>query len=108
MQIANARSTRRISDRREIEWVIGALITAAGVYLHCVNFRSAGALWRDEAGVARIATLHGVGEMWSNIGHESCPILFPALLRTWSFIVDSSDGALRVVGFTVGLVMLGA
>ena len=108
MQIANARSTRRISDRREIEWVIGALITVAGVYLHWVNFRSAGALWRDEAGVVRIATLPTIREMWSNVGHESCPILFPALLRTWSFTVGSADPALRVMGFIVGLLVLGA
>ena len=108
MQIANARSTRRISDRREIEWVIGALITVAGVYLHWVNFRSAGALWRDEAGVVRIATLPTIREMWSNVGHESCPILFPALLRTWSFTVGGADSALRVMGFIVGLLVLGA
>jgi len=108
MQIANARSTRRISDRREIEWVIGALITVAGVYLHWVNFRSAGALWRDEAGVVRIATLPTIREMWSNVGHESCPILFPALLRTWSFTVGGADPALRVMGFIVGLLVLGA
>ena len=108
MQIANARSTRRISDRREIEWVIGALITVAGVYLHWVNFRSAGALWRDEAGVVRIATLPTIREMRSNVGHESCPILFPALLRTWSFTVGGADPALRVMGFIVGLLVLGA
>ena len=108
MQIANARSTRRISDRREIEWVIGALITVAGVYLHWVNFRSAGALWRDEAGVVRIATLPTIREMWSNVGHESCPILFPALLRTWSFTVGGAYSALRVMGFIVGLLVLGA
>ncbi len=98
----------RISDRREIEWVIGALITVAGVYLHWVNFRSAGALWRDEAGVVRIATLPTIREMWSNVGHESCPILFPALLRTWSFTVGGADPALRVMGFIVGLLVLGA
>jgi len=108
MQIANARLTRRISDRREIERVIGALITVAGVYLHWVNFRSAGALWRDEAGVVRIATLPTIREMWSNVGHESCPILFPALLRTWSFTVGGADPALRVMGFIVGLLVLGA
>ncbi len=108
MQIANGRSTRRISDRREIEWVIGALITVAGVYLHWVNFRSAGALWRDEAGMARIATLPTIHEMWSSIGHESCPMLFPALLRTWSFTVGSADPALRAMGFIVGLLVLGA
>jgi len=108
MQIAKADSTRRIWDRREIEWAIGALITAAGVYLHWVNLRSAGALWRDEAGVVRIAILPTIREMWSNLGHESCPILFPALLRAWSFTVGGSDAALRVFGFIVGLLMLGA
>ncbi len=98
----------QVWDRRKIEWVLGALITAAAVYLHWVNFRSAGALWRDEAGVVSIATLPTAHEMWFNIGHESCPILFPTLLRAWFFTVGSSDGALRVFGFIVGLLMLGA
>jgi hypothetical protein len=108
MQIAKARSPRRISGPGEVEWVIGVLITAAAVYLHWVNFRSAGALWRDEAGVVRIATLPTMREVWSNVGHESCPILFPALLRVWSFIVGGSDVALRAFGFIVGLLALGA
>ena len=108
MQIAKAGSTRRIWDRREIEWAIGALITAAGLYLHWVNLRSAGALWRDEAGVVRIATLPTIREMWSNLGHESCPTLFPALLHAWSFTLGGSDAALRVFGFIGGLLMLGA
>ena len=107
MQMAKALSTRRVWDPRKIEWVIGALITAAAVYLHWVNFRSAGALWRDEAGVVRVATLPTVYEMWSNIGHESCPILFPALIRIWSFTVGGSDAALRLFGVIVGLLMLG-
>ena len=108
MQIAKALSMRRVRDPRKIEWVIGALITAGAVYLHWVNFRSAGALWRDEAGVVRIATLPAAREMWSNIGHESCPILFPALVRAWSVTVGGSDAALRLFGFIVGLLMLGA
>jgi hypothetical protein len=108
MQITKARLIGRISDRREIEWVIGALITVMGVYLHWVNFHSAGALWRDEAGVVRIATLPTLHEMWSNIGHESCPILFPALLRVWSFAFAGTDIALRLLGFLIGLLMLGA
>jgi hypothetical protein len=106
MQIAKTPSMRGAWDRRKTEWVIAALITAAAVYLHWVNFRSAGALWRDEAGVVRIATLPTAHEMWLNIGHESCPILFPALLRAWSFTVGSSDDALRVFGLIVGLLML--
>ncbi|TMP91755.1 MAG: hypothetical protein E6L08_10195 [Verrucomicrobia bacterium] len=108
MQTAESRSMGQVWDRRKIEWVLGALITAAAVYLHWVNFRSAGALWRDEAGVVSIATLPTAHEMWFNIGHESCPILFPTLLRAWFFTVGSSDAALRVFGFIVGLLMLGA
>src|SRR5262249_42207102 len=78
------------------------------IYLHWVNLRSAGALWRDEAGIARIAMLPILGEMWFNLGHESCPILFPALLRCWSFIMGGSDVALRGFGFIIGLLILGA
>lgn len=106
MQIGECR--RWISDWQKIEWLIGALITAAGVYLHWVNFRSAGGLWRDEAGVISVATLPTIREMWSNAGHESCPILFPILLRAWSFTVSGNDAALRLFGFIVGLLMLGA
>jgi hypothetical protein len=109
VQIRECLSTRRrVWDRRKIEWLIGALITAAGVYLHWVNFRSAGALWRDEAGVVSIANLPTAHEMWSNIGHESCPIVFPALLRAWSFSMGQSDTAFRVLGFIAGVLMLGA
>jgi hypothetical protein len=108
VQIAKPRSTFPTFDRRQIEWVIGALITAAAIYLHWMNFRSAGALWRDEAGIVTIATLPTVQETWSNIGHESCPILFPALIRAWHFLVGGSDAALRLFGFIIGLLMLGA
>ena len=106
MQIVKTRLMRGVWDRRKTEWVIAAFITAAAVYLHWMNFRSAGALWRDEAGIVRIATLPTVHEMWLNIGHESCPILFPALLRAWSFAARGSNDALRVFGLIVGLLML--
>lgn len=108
MQIAESPSIRQVWDRRKIEWVLGILITAAAVYLHWVNFRSAGALWRDEAGIVSIATLPTAHEVWSNVGHESCPILFPALLRAWSFSLGGSDAALRLFGFIVGVSMVGA
>jgi hypothetical protein len=108
MPTAESPSVRQCWNRRRIEWVIGAVLTAAAVYLHWVNFRSAGGLWRDEAGVVSIATLPTAHEMWSNVGHESCPILFPALLRAWSFSLGGSDTALRLFGFIVGVSMLGA
>lgn len=101
-----AESVRRRSDAKTIGWIAGALITAAALYLHWVNFRSAGCLWRDEAGLVRVATIPTIREMWSNLGHESCPILFPSLLRAWSFSVGDSDSVLRVFGFIVGLLLL--
>ena len=108
MRIAeNTLPRHRVWNWRKIDWLIGALITAAAVYLHWVNFRSAGTLWRDEAGIVSIATLRTFHEMWSNLGHESCPILFPALIRVWSFPVGEGDTALRVFGFVVGLLILG-
>ena len=73
MQIAKPLSMRRVWD--PVEWVIGALITAGAVYLHWVNFRQR-ALWRDEAGVVRIATLPThvkCGLTWP----ESCRFCFP-------------------------------
>ena len=108
MQTAESSSMPRVSNTRKLEWVIAVLITVAAVYLHWVNFRSAGALWRDEAGMVGIATLPSASEMWSNVGHESCPILFPALVRAWCFIIGGSDAALRLFGFIVGMLMLGA
>ncbi len=108
MQIAKTFSMRSVWDLRKIEWVIAAFVTVAAVYLHWVNLRSAGALWRDEAGIVRIATLPTVHQMWSNVGHESCPILFPVLIRAWSFAVGDSDAAFRVLGFIVGMLLLGA
>lgn len=108
MRIAeNISPWHRVWNWRKIDWLIGALITAAAVYLHWVNFRSAGTLWRDEVGIVRIATLRSFHEMWSNLGHESCPILFPALIRVCSFMVGEGDTALRVFGFVVGLLILG-
>jgi hypothetical protein len=35
-------------------------------------------------------------------------ILFSALVRAWSVTVGGSDAALRLFGFIVGLLMLGA
>jgi hypothetical protein len=108
MHIPAFRSVRWARDRQRIEWLIGALITVAAAYLHWVNLQSAGALWRDEAGVFRVATLPTFPDVWSNLGHESCPILFPALLRTWFLVAGGAGPALRVMGFIVGLFVLGA
>ena len=93
---------------RKAEWVAGLLITVAAVWLHTVFFLNAGGLWRDEAGVVRVATLPTFQESWSNLANESCPIAFPEFIRFWSAIgAGGADSSLRLYGWITGLLMLG-
>jgi hypothetical protein len=91
------------------DWVLALLATVAAISLHVIFLTHAGGLWRDEAGVVRLATLPTFGETWSYLGHESCPLLFPTVIRVWSAIgFGGTDFGLRVYGFVVGLLLLGA
>ena len=66
------------------EWLVGAALTAAAVCLHAVFLNHAGGLWRDECGIVRMAVLPTFKEMWSFLSIETCPVLFPTVLRAWS------------------------
>jgi hypothetical protein len=92
-----------------LDWILALIVTAAAVFLHLVFLKNAGGLWRDEAGVVRLATLPDFGETWKYLGHESCPLFFPAVIRFWSDIgLGGTDFGLRVYGLIVGLLLLGA
>lgn len=96
-------------QRLRLDWILGLIITAAAVLLHLVFLKDAGGLWRDEVGVARLATLPDFGEMWKYLGHESCPLFFPAAIRFWSAIgLGGTDVGLRIYGLIAGLLLLGA
>ena len=95
--------------RRRVDWSLALAVTAAAILLHWLFLNHAGGLWRDEAGIVRLATLPGFGEIWTYLGHESCPLFFPTALRFWSALgPGGTDFGLRLFGFLAGLLLLGA
>jgi hypothetical protein len=83
--------------------------TVLAIWPHAVQLGHAGALWRDEAGGVREATLPDFGETWRMLPQASFPALFPMLVRIWSAAgLGASDFNLRILGFLIGLCLLGA
>jgi hypothetical protein len=96
-------------QRLRLDWILALTVTAAAVFLHLVFLKDTGGLWRDEAGVVKLATLPAFSETWKYLGHESCPLFFPAVIRFWSDIgLGGTDFGLRLYGLIVGLLLLGA
>src|SRR5262245_27084322 len=94
---------------QRLEWSVAIAVSLLAVWLHVAYLTHAGALWRDEAGGVQLATLSDFGETWRMLAHDSFPILFPALVRTWSALgLGASDFHLRLLGFVIGLGVLGA
>lgn len=91
-----------------IEAGAGVILTIASIYLHVLQSRSAGGLWRDEAVTAQIAGLPALTQVWRYLEFESFPGLFPMLLRGWGWAFGAGDGSLRMLGLLVGLWLLGA
>ena len=82
--------------------------TVLAIYLHIVFGMHAGALWRDEVSCLEVATMRTFAEMWSNLCFDSIPVLFILVLRLVAGVLTSvSDGALRVLGVSIGLLILG-
>ncbi len=89
------------------EWAAALALTAAAAILAVVRMLHAGALWRDEAGAARLAMLPTLREVVAMFPHEAFPPLFPLLVRTYSQLVGGSDTALRAFGLAIGLLICG-
>jgi hypothetical protein len=82
--------------------------TLLALYLHMVFGMHAGALWRDEVSSLEVATMHTFAEVWSNLCFDSFPALFFLVLRIVAGDPATvSDGALRVFGVSIGLLILG-
>ena len=75
--------------------------------MHVARLRSAGPLWRDEIAVVNLATIE-----WHEVvrwfPHEGFPLLFLLLLRGYAAALGTGDAALRLFGFGVGVLLLGA
>jgi hypothetical protein len=72
------------------------------LWFHIERVRKAGGLWRDEAAAVQLATMPSVKEVVHYFPHEAFPLLFPAIVRTYSVVAGNADLAWRVFGLLVG------
>ncbi len=93
---------------RRAESAAAVVLTLGVAGFHVQRALHAGALWRDEAGAVRLATLPSLGEIFQRFPHEAFPMLFPATVRAWVAAFGHSDGAFRVFGMLVGMAVIAA
>jgi len=96
------------SGVRKLEWGAGALLGLLVLWAHGLRVVHAGGLWRDEAGLAHLATQPSLGAVWRLLARDSVPILAPLAIRTYAGIAGAGDQALRGFGMAVGLAVAAA
>lgn len=93
---------------RRAEIGTAVLLTFAAIWLRWIAALSAGSLWRDEAAGVEVANLPGLGAMWNNMQYDSFPALWLLLARAVGNVAGSTDDtALRVLGFVIGVGVVG-
>lgn len=93
---------------RKVEWGVALLVTALVVYLHFVFFQHAGGLWRDEVGTIMLAARPDISGVWTYLFYDSFPAFWVLVTRAWLRLGLGDDDGLRLLGFLVGLSVLGA
>src|SRR5205085_1190875 len=101
-------STKESDLLTKAEWLLGLLLTATIVSLLVVRGFYADALSRDECAVVQLAGMPSLSELLGNFQHEAFPPLFPFIVRIYTTLFGSSDTVLRVFGFCVGCLLMGA
>jgi hypothetical protein len=107
MAPASAKISMR-SGVRKLEWGAGALLGLLVLWAHGLRFVHAGGLWRDEAGMAHLATVPSLGAVGRLLARDSVPILAPLAIRTYAGVAGAGDQALRGFGLAVGLAVAAA
>jgi hypothetical protein len=88
-------------------WIVAILLTAVAVLLHFFSFTVVGGLWRDEIAIVNIATTPSWAETFRALPYDHCPIVFPAIVRTWTALgLAPTDTGLRVLGLCIGFFLL--
>jgi hypothetical protein len=88
-------------------WIVAISITAAAILLHFFSVAQAGGLWRDEVGMANIATMSSAKEIFQALLHDHCPMVFPIVVRSWMALgFAHTDAGLRIFGLCVGLALI--
>jgi len=84
--------------------LIGTAFSAILLVLAAMN---AGPLWRDETNTFNLAHMPSVRDIWRNLPFDSCPLLWPLLLRGCGMLgLTNSDTGIRMLGLVIGLFFL--
>lgn len=92
-----------------VEFGAAALLGVLAVALHVRFVTNVGALWRDEANSVNVANLSSYREIFGFLDYDSFPMLFFAVLRTWTAMWGpGNDVALRTLGCVIGVAIMAA
>ena len=94
---------------RRAESAVAVMLTLAAVWLHVVNARFAGPLWRDEVNTVGLVTLPTSADVWQNLQFDSFPLVWVMILRQIAGATGPmNDTAFRVVGLIIGILIVAA
>jgi hypothetical protein len=84
--------------------LIGTALSAILLVLTAMN---AGPLWRDETNTFNLAHMPSLRDIWYNLQFESCPLLWPLLVRGCGILgLTDGDMGIRILGLGIGLFFL--
>jgi hypothetical protein len=84
--------------------LIGTAFSAILLVLTAMN---AGPLWRDEINTLNLARMPSLRDIWYNLQFDSCPLLWPLLVRGCSMLgLTEGDMGIRILGLGIGLLFL--
>lgn len=98
----------KIAFGHRAELVVGSLLSLLVFVLLIVRVGYAGGLWRDECAAVQLAQMPNLADMVRLFPHEAFPLLFPITLRGFIGVFGTTDFALRLFGFFVGMAFIGA
>jgi hypothetical protein len=81
--------------------------TAFSGILLVLTAMNAGPLWRDEINTLNLARMPSLRDIWYNLQFDSCPLLWPLLVRGCSMLgLTEGDMGIRILGLGIGLFFL--
>ena len=99
-------SVKRIPKPRA-ETAAALIGTAFSAILLVLAAMNAGPLWRDETNTFNLARMPSLRDIWHNLQFESCPLLWPLLVRGCGVLgLIDADMGIRILGLGIGLFFL--
>jgi hypothetical protein len=99
-------SVKRIPKPRA-ETAAALIGTAFSAILLMLAAMNAGPLWRDETNTFNLARMPSLRDIWHNLQFESCPLLWPLLVRVCGMLgLIDADMGIRILGLGIGFFFL--